>query len=350
MATEASDRSPGWILHLDLDQFIAAVEILRRPELRGKPVIVGGAGDPNQRRAVVATASYEAREHGVHSGMPIRTAARKSPDAVFLATDAPAYEEASAQVMATLRRFPVVVEVLGWDEAFMAARTAEPEALAREIQQAVLDATGLHSSVGIGDNKHRAKLATGFAKPAGIFRLTADEWEDVMFARPVTALWGIGPKMARNLAELGIATVADLAAADPAKLTARFGPTMGPYYWRLGHGAGGTRVDPAPRVPRSHSRSETYPDDLTDRAEVAGHIATLARELAGQAVREERDVKRVAVTVRYAPFFTKTRIKTLPAATRDAETIVERALEVLDRFDGDRPIRLLGVRVEFTDP
>ncbi len=124
-----------WVLHVDLDEFLAAVEVLRRPELRGLPVIVGGRGDPTER-GVVSTASYEAREHGVGSGMPLRTAARKIPDAVFLPVDKPAYDEVSARVMATLRSFPVVVEVLGWDEAFLGADTDDPEALAREIQAA----------------------------------------------------------------------------------------------------------------------------------------------------------------------------------------------------------------------
>jgi DNA polymerase-4 len=146
----------GWILHVDLDQFIAAVEVGRRPELRGLPVVVGGSGDPTQRRMVVATASYEARRFGVRSGMPLRTAARRCPDAVFLPSDHPAYEEASARVMATLRTFPVVVEVWGWDEAFLGARTDDPEALAAGIQRAVAATTGLSCSIGIGDNKHRA--------------------------------------------------------------------------------------------------------------------------------------------------------------------------------------------------
>jgi len=160
-----------WVLHVDLDQFIAAVEIARRPELRGRPVVVGGTGDPNSR-SVVATASYEAREFGVHSGMPMRMAAKRCPDAVFLPSDPPAYDEVSARVMATLRGFPVVVEVLGWDEAFVGAHTADPEALAADIRRVVAASTGMSCSVGIGDNKLRAKIATGFAKPAGIYRLT----------------------------------------------------------------------------------------------------------------------------------------------------------------------------------
>ena len=140
-----------WVLHVDLDQFIAAVEVMRRPELEGLPVVVGGRGDPTQR-GVVATASYEAREFGVGSGMPLRTALKKCPGAIFLPMDMPAYLEASEQVMAVLRSFPVVVEVLGMDEAFVGAETDDPHALAEEIRARILEKTGLHSSVGIGDS------------------------------------------------------------------------------------------------------------------------------------------------------------------------------------------------------
>src|SRR6187402_3474274 len=147
-----------WVLHVDLDQFVAAVEVLRRPELAGRPVVVGGRGDPTER-GVVSTASYEARVFGVRSGMPLRVAARKLPDAVFLPVDAPEYEATSERVMATLRSLGVVVEVLGWDEAFLGVSTDDPEAFARRAQAAVLEATELHSSVGIGDNKVRAKIA-----------------------------------------------------------------------------------------------------------------------------------------------------------------------------------------------
>ena len=165
-----------WVLHVDLDQFIAAVEIRRHPELEGLPVVVGGRGDPTER-GVVSTASYAAREFGVGSGMPLRVAARKLPDAVFLPVDGPAYDEASAEVMATLRSLewggvPVVLEVLGWDEAFLGAGPGhgdlgDPFEFAARIRDSVFEATGLHCSVGIGDNKLRAKIATEFGKPRG---------------------------------------------------------------------------------------------------------------------------------------------------------------------------------------
>jgi DNA polymerase-4 len=345
--------SPGstadWILHVDLDQFIAAVEVIRRPELRGRPVVVGGSGDPTQRRMVVATASYEARAFGVRSGMPLREAARRCPHAVFLPSDPAAYEEASQRVMATLRTFPVVVEVWGWDEAFLGARTPDPEALAAEIRHAVTAETGLSCSVGIGDNKHRAKLATGFAKPGGISRLTRHNWMAVMADRPTSALWGIGRRTERRLAEMGIVTVGQLSAADPAELAERFGPTMGPWIRELGRGAGGTRVVADAWVPRSRSRETTFPRDLTGRSQIDEQVARLAVELAREAAAGGRLVVRVAVKVRFAPFFTRIRSMTLPMPTDDPGDVERAALAVLERFERSRPVRLLGVRIEF-DP
>jgi DNA polymerase-4 len=338
-----------WVLHVDLDQFIAAVEFARRPELRGRPVVVGGNGDPAER-AVVATASYEAREFGVHSGMPLRTAAKRCPDAVFLPADNPAYEEVSEQVMDTLRGLPVVVEVIGWDEAFLGARAEEPEALAERVRETVLAETGLHCSVGIGDNKVRAKIATGFAKPAGIYRLTRDNWVAVMADLPTEALWGIGKKTSAKLIELGLCTVADLARSDPDVLATRFGPTMGPWYRLLALGAGDTEVTATPYVPKSRSREVTFQQNLTERTDLDEQVIQLARRVAVDVADEGRPALRVAVKVRFAPFVTKTRSITLPAPTSDPAEIQRAALEVLDLFDHGRPVRLLGVRAEFGEP
>ncbi|MER6949072.1 DNA polymerase IV [Nonomuraea sp. NPDC000554] len=339
-----------WILHVDLDQFIAAVELLRHPELRGRPVVVGGDGDPTRPRTVAATATYEAREHGVHSGMPLRTALRHCPDAVFLPTDPPAYEAASQRVMAILRAFPVQVEIWGWDEAFIGARTDDPEHLAADIQRTVHAGTGLTCSVGIGDNKHQAKLASAFAKPAGVYRLTGENWAAVMNDRPTDALWGIGGKISKRLADLGLHTVAQLAAADPHDLAGHFGPTNGPWYRYLALGKGEAEVVTTPWIARGHSREITYREDLTDPAEVRAQIAALAQQVAADAAEAGRLAIRVSVKVRFTPFLTRTRQSKLPAATRDPAELTRAALTVLDRFDLDRPIRLLGVAVDYQMP
>src|SRR5687768_13453758 len=169
-----------------MDSFLAAVEVRRRPELRGRPVIVGGDGDPTRPRQVVATASYEARAFGVRSGMPLLQALRRCPGGVFLPSDHPAYDAASAEVMAALRSFGWPVEVWGWDEAFMGVRAEDPEALARDVKDRVLDRTELSCAVGIGDTRLQAKTATGFAKPGGVARLTRRTWIATMGDRPVT--------------------------------------------------------------------------------------------------------------------------------------------------------------------
>lgn len=338
-----------WVLHVDLDQFLAAVEVLRRPELAGRPVVVGGRGDPTER-GVVSTASYEAREHGIRSGMPLRTAARKCPDAVFLPVETDVYHEVSARVMDTLRSFGVVVEVLGWDEAFLAVETDDPEAFARRVQQAVHERTRLHCSVGIGDNKLRAKIATEFGKPRGTFRLTEDGWYDVMADRPTNALWGIGNKTARRLAALGIETVGQLATADPRHLADELGPTMGPWYRRLGRGVDSSPVEGTPWVARSHGRESTFQRDLTDPAAVEAEVRRLAAQVTEDVSRDGRAAVRVGVKIRFAPFDTHTRSLTLDEPTTTVRVVEEAALTLVHRLLDGRPVRLLGVRAEMEPP
>jgi nucleotidyltransferase/DNA polymerase involved in DNA repair len=334
------------VLHVDLDQFIAAVEVLRHPELRGRPVVVGGDGDPT-KRGVVSTASYEARVHGVHSGLPLRTAARRLPDAVFLPVDREAYEEVSASVMDVLRSTGAVVEVLGWDEAFLGVRTDDPEGFARSLAARVRSATGLDCTVGIGENKLQAKIATGFGKPAGVFRLTFANWFEVLGDRPAEALWGIGTKTARKLAGLGIRTVSDLAAADPDALAAEFGPMTGPWLVILGRGIGDAEVDDSPYVARGHGKEETFQQNIADWSRVQAEVARIAGLLAADLAAEPRPAVRVIVKVRYAPFVTETHGVTLPSPGSDVAVIQAAAAEALGRFTSRRPVRLLGVRAEF---
>jgi nucleotidyltransferase/DNA polymerase involved in DNA repair len=335
-----------WVLHVDLDQFIAAVEVLRHPELRGRPVVVGGDGDPT-KRGVVSTASYEAREHGVHSGLPLRTAARRLPDAVFLPVDREAYEEVSASVMDVLRSSGAVVEVLGWDEAFLGVDVEDPEAFARSLAARVREVTQLDCTVGIGENKLQAKIATGFGKPAGVFRLTPANWFEVLGDRPTDALWGIGAKTARKLAGLGIRTVSDLAAADPDALAAVFGPMTGPWLVILGRGIGDADVDDSPYVARGHGKEETFQQNIRDWSRVRSEVRRIAGLLAADLAVEGRPAVRVVVKVRYAPFVTETHGVTLASPGLDAAVIEEAALSALGRFTGRRPVRLLGVRAEF---
>jgi DNA polymerase-4 len=321
--------------------------VLRHPELAGLPVVVGGKGDPTLR-GVVAAASYPARERGIHAGTPLRTAAKRCPDAVFLPADNPHYEEVSERVMAVLRELPgVVVEVMGWDEAYVGVTTDDPQTFARRIQAAVLAGTDLHCSVGIGDNLLRAKIATSFGKPAGIGRLTAETWAEVMYDKPTRELWGIGARTAAKLAERGLHTVRELAHADPAALAADLGPSMGPWYVQMGRGLAREEVRGTPWVRRSRSRETTFQTDLDDWEQVRAETAALARRVAGDMVGDGREAVRVAVKVRFVPFTTRQRSMTLPAPTTDPDVFSTAVLEVLEKFRRGRPIRLLGVRAEY---
>jgi DNA polymerase-4 len=281
--------------------------------------------------------------------MPLRTALKRCPDGVFLAVDADHYLEASSRVMNTLRTFPAVVQVLGWDEAFMAVETEDPEALARDVQREVLERTDLWCSIGVGDSKHRAKLGSAFAKPRGVFRLTRQEWPALMGPRHVEALWGIGKKTAAKLKELGILTVDELASADDDLLATRFGPNTGPWIRSLGTGEDDGGVTAEPYVRRGQSHEHTFQQDLTDAEEIRAQAERIARELFDD-LPEDRQVVRVTVKLRTSSFFTSTHQRKLAQPTRDVDRIVEGVLEALAMFELDRPVRLLGVRAEFTDP
>lgn len=343
----------SWVLHVDLDQFLASVELRRRPELAGLPVIVGGNGDPSEPRKVVTCASYEAREFGVRAGMPLRTAARRCPPdsgVRFLPSDPAAYDAASDQVMGVLRDLGHRVEVWGWDEAYVAVDAEDPREAAQQIRGVISSETGLSCSVGISDNKQRAKVATGFAKPGGIFVLTDVNWMALMADRPVDALWGVGPKTAKALASLDVTTVGQLARSDADLLTATFGPRTGLWLLLLAKGGGDAHVSAEPWVPRSRSHVITFPRDLTDRAEMNTAITRLADQALDDVLAEARVVTRVAVTVRTATFYTRTKIRKLEEPTTDRDAIVAAALRVLDLFELDRPVRLLGVRLELLMP
>ncbi|MFP5072495.1 DNA polymerase IV [Pseudonocardia nantongensis] len=339
------------ILHADLDQFLASAELLRRPELTGLPLVVGGDGDPDAR-TVVATASYEAREYGVRSGMPMRLAHRKlakhRPDAVFLPSDKAYYGRVSDEVMRLLRDLGEPVEVIGWDEAFVGTDD-DPWALAHRIRETVAT-IGLSCAVGIGDNTLRAKTATGYAKPGGVHELTAANWFATLGHEPPEALPGIGRATARALAELGVRTVTALAESRPGDVAARLGPNRGPYYVSLGRGMGRTELDTGPRIPRSRSRETTFPVDLTQRGALHTELRTLAVRVADDVDAEDRDCVRVGIRVRTSGFRTTTRSRALDPPGRDAGAIAAVAAGLLGELDPDRPVRLLGVRAELAEP
>ncbi|TMI77193.1 MAG: DNA polymerase IV [Bacillati bacterium ANGP1] len=334
------------ILHVDMDAFFAAVEQLRRPELRGKPVVVGGSGNPHSR-GVVSTASYEARAYGIHSAMPLRTAYNKCPDAVFLPVDFSAYGAASRKIMAILREFSPLVEPLSLDEAFLdvSSRPEEPATLAEEIRRRIKDDTGLTASIGIGPNKLLAKIASGLRKPDAVTQITPETTTKVLRDLPAIVLWGVGPKTAARLEEtLGVRTVGDLQRVPLAQLQDLLGPHWGEDLYHTCRGE-----DDSPIVtdwePKSLSRETTYQYDTRRRETIVQTISELAAEVVGDLHGEGYRGKTVTLKIRYHNFRTHTRALTLPEPIDDGDAIRRTAVALLDRFTLDRPVRLVGVRV-----
>jgi DNA polymerase IV len=333
------------ILHVDMDAFYAAVEQLRRPELRGKPVIVGGDGDPT-KRGVVSTASYEARKFGVHSAMPLRTAKKLCPGGVFLAVDFTAYREYSARMHQILRDTGAKVESLGLDEAFLDC-TGLPDSgatIARAIKARIAGELRLTGSVGVGPNKLIAKVASGMNKPDGLTMIAENEIAEKLGPLPATVLWGIGPKTAARLKDaLGIETIADLAAVAVERLQDVFGPRHGAYLHEIGRG-----VDDSPVTtewePKSISRERTFQVDLRHREAIRAATARIAAEVAEDLRRDGYTAANITLKIRLVPFHTLTRSRTIPAPVNDDSTVSEVALSLLDKVDLDRPVRLLGVR------
>ena len=338
------------MLHVDLDQFIAAVEVLRHPELAGKPVIVGGRGDPTER-AVVSTASYEAREFGVGSGMPLRIAARKAPEAVILPVDHEAYTAASDEVMATLRAQPgATVQVLGWDEAFVGVRDRRSRgvcadaAAGRARSHLAALQRGHRRHARAGEGRDRIRQAPRRVPPHG--RQLAGRHGRPAHDRPVGGRHEdlAAPRRARRHRPS-----ASWPPPTSAALMAEFGPRMGPWYILLGRGEGATVVDDTPWVARGHSRETTYQQDLTEPAQVEEAMRELTDRVLEDITAEGRPVIGLTLKVRYAPFMTKVFTKKV-AETSDRDVVWNRVLELVARIEPDRPIRLLGLRAEMPMP
>jgi DNA polymerase-4 len=335
------------IFHVDMDAFFAAVEQLRRPELRGKPVIVGGNGSPYSR-GVVSTASYEAREFGVHSAMPLRIALRKCPKGVFLPVDMRAYAAYSRQVMAILREHTPLVEPVSLDEAFLdvSGRTDDPRWLAEQIRRRIrMDTGGLTASIGIGPNKLLAKIASGLRKPDAVTEIPVEEASRMLHDMPATVLWGIGPKTAARLKEaMAVQTVGDLCNVPLAALQTLLGEHHGAYLYRICRGE-----DDSPIVtewePKSLSRETTYQYDTKRLEVIVRTITSLADEVTDDLLHEGMLAKTITLKIRYRDFKTHTRALTIEAPTQDAAQIRDIAVKLLDRFAMDRPVRLVGVRV-----
>ena len=329
------------IAHLDVDAFYASVELLRRPELRGRPVIVSGSGP----RAVVTTASYEARRYGVGSAMPTSRARRLCPDAVLIAPDFAAYSAASKDVMALVRAAAHRVEVVGQDEAYLdLSELVAPRAAMRRLVGDIKAATGLDCSVGIGPNRLVAKVASDAEKPRGFVCLTRAEACARFAERSPAIVPGIGPKTVRRLEEMNITTLRALAAAPLDVLVARFGANFGPDLQRRARFEASAKLATS-RTAHSESRETTFDYDIADPARLEEILARLAGQLCERLARQDRRGRNVAIKVRLSDFTTVTRARTIAEATHDPEMVGRIAIELLREYAPARPVRLLGVRV-----
>jgi DNA polymerase-4 len=333
-----------------MDAFFAAVELLRRPDLKGKPVIIGGRGDPT-RRGVVATATYEAREYGVRSGMPFRTAQRLCPDAVYLPTDFAEYARWSKVFKAAMREVSSLFEDRGIDEAYLdiSDLTDSSEAIGRSLKARILAESGMTCSIGIAPNKLIAKIASDLDKPDGLTILTEADVETRIWPLAARKIPGIGPKADERLHAMGIRTIGELAAAPLPRLARRFGNSMACFM----HDAANGRHDRpvvTEREPKSRSRETTFQDDVDDWQVIAKTLATLSARVADDLRARGYAGRTVGIKLRFADFDTFTRDRTLAESTDDPSIIRKAAFECLSRVTLDRKIRLLGVRVTELEP
>jgi DNA polymerase-4 len=334
---------PRVVAHLDMDAFYASVELRRRPELRGKPVVVCGSGP----RAVVTTASYEARKlAGIHSAMPAAVARRRLPGAVYLRPDFTAYREASGQVMTVLRRNVEIVEVVGLDEAYLElSGIFSPKATMRRIATEVRAETGgLSCSVGISENRLLAKIVSELGKPAGLVVLSREAALERFAADSPGLIPGIGPKSVEKLERLGIRTLEDLRAHDATTLEANFGPRQGRWLHARARFEDQTPITPV-RETKSQSTEITFDVDVAERAQIESSIIELAEELCRRLRKRELAGRTIGIKVRLDDWTNVTRSHTGEEPTNDPALVTAVALDLLRAYDPPRPVRLLGVRV-----
>jgi DNA polymerase-4 len=336
---------PRSILHLDLDAFYAAVEVLDRPELRGKPVIVGGG----ENRGVVAAASYEARKFGVHSAMPIARAKRLCPGGVYLPVRMSRYAEMSARVFAIYERFTPLVEPLSIDEAFLdvtgcARLSGSAEETARKIKETVRRETGLVVSAGAASNKFIAKIASDMGKPDGLVVVPPGEEQAFLDPLPVGKVWGVGKVTEGELARMGIRTIKDLR-RNPREILVRNFGAHGEHLFSLARGIDDRPVE-TERETKSIGHEETFDRDLRYRETMRREILALSGRVSERLRREVLRGKTVTLKVKYGDFVQVTRAITLADPTNDGGTIYRCALDLLSETEaGARPVRLLGVSV-----
>ncbi len=324
-----------------MDAFYASVELRRRPELRGKPVVVCGSGP----RAVVTTASYEARKlGGVHSAMPAAVARRRLPDAVYLHPDFTAYREASGQVMEILHRNAEVVEVVGLDEAYVdLTGLFSPKATMRRIVAEIRD-IGLGCSVGISENRLLAKITSELGKPGGLVVLPRAEALERFAADSPGLVPGIGPKTVIKLQGMGVRTLADLRQQDAAVMEAAFGPRMGRWLLARSRFEDETPISVS-RETKSQSAETTFDVDISEPAQIEGSLKGLAEELCRRLRKRDLEGRTIGIKVRLDDWTNVSRSHTVEQPTNDPAVVVPVVLDLLRAYAPPRPVRLLGVRL-----
>jgi DNA polymerase-4 len=329
-----------------MDAFYASVEQRDKPELRGKPVAVGGQPD---QRGVVAAASYEARQFGVRSAIPMSRAVRLCPQLIIVRPDFKRYREASQNVFAIFRSVTPLVEPLSLDEAYLdVTENAWGEALgqtvARRLKAEIKAATGLTASAGVAPNKFLAKIASAWKKPDGLTVIAPERVEHFLQKLPVDALWGVGPVTAARLRERGIERLVDVRTTDEKVLREAVG-SLAEWLRRLANGIDDRPVEPN-RETKSSGSEITYNEDLTDINEIRHEIDEMARDAASWLERKQLFCRTVTIKVRYSDFSTITRSHSKTPTTRDSDDIASRAIALLERTEAaTRPVRLLGVSV-----
>ncbi len=331
---------------MDMDAFFAAVEQQRHPDLKNKPVVIGGGGDPT-KRGVVSTANYEARKYGIHSAMPLITAYKLCPHAVFLPVDYDEYVRVSEIFKNALRKFSPVMEDVGIDEAFLDLSDIDKgsEEISQEIKQQIREATGLSCSIGIAPNKLLAKIASDLQKPDGLTIISEQDIEDRIWILPVRKLWGVGPKTEAALKQMGIDTIGKLAAIPIETLLEHFGKSYGQYLYEASRG-----IDDSPLVthwePKSISRETTFQTDTDNWQTIAKNLAELTKETVTELLEREYLCKNVTVKIRFNDFKTHTRATTLKGPISNLEFIRKAAFYCLGNFDlKKKKVRLVGVRL-----
>lgn len=350
VSSVGADDTGTRILHVDMDAFYAAVEVLDDPSLRGLPIIIGAPDG----RSVVSSASYEARRYGVRSAMPVSQAIRLCPSARIVMPHFHRYQEVSRQVMAIFESFTPLVEPLSVDEAFLDVQGVRrlwgsPGEIARLVRERVADEVGITCSVGVAATKHVAKMASTIAKPDGMLIVPAARTLEFLAPRPVRAMWGVGPKAAEALEARGIRTIGDIRESSPELLDRAVGSALSARLAQLARGEDARAVE-TERVEKSIGHEETFDHDILDRPFLRAELLRLADRVAVRLRRAQWEAATVSIKIRFDDFRTVNRSQTLPEPTAVGQRIGEAAQALFEQIDRRDPIRLVGVRAERLQP